>query len=122
MMALTGYWINGVCQASQAAAIDAVASIYPHSEAGFMYSASSFQFSGPNTLGVLIQSQNMKVAFSHSVWVYTSLSNCDPLLTVSPVIDAAGILAVFGWGFGAVVLFFFFGYVIAVATNAIKRA
>ncbi|WP_454742788.1 hypothetical protein [Cupriavidus necator] len=37
-------------------------------------------------------------------------------------INAADILEVFGWGFGAVVTMWFFGFVVGVAVDLIRKA
>lgn len=54
-----------------------------------------------------------------------SLAWLDLSAVVAPAdlgIDAAGVAAAFGWGFAAVVLLWFFGYVVGVSLAMIRKA
>lgn len=121
-MALTGFWLNAVCAPDAASVVQLFASTFPNSSNGYLFSAANPAFIAPNFIGAWIQSNNLLTGAIGGAYQQFPLVACDPTLSVSPVIDAASILEVFGWGFGAVVLFFCFGYWIAVALQAIKKA
>lgn len=120
-MALTGYMIGGLCQATQADALAAFVAQFPKVENGYLLSVTSPMFSTPTNIGVWVQNENLLTAVYGGAWADFPVSRCDPALSVTPNIDAAGVLSVFSWGFASVVLFFFLGYTISVAINSIKR-
>lgn len=121
-MALTGFYFQGVCYLTQAEAVNAFSSLSPILDGHFLTTVNAVA-SGVN--GVSISTKTMDLSISANVFLPHSailpFRVCDPAFSVSPVIDAASILQVFGWGFGAVVLFFCFGYWISVALQAIKK-
>jgi hypothetical protein len=97
-MALTGYWISGVCRGTQAEALDAVAAQYPHSENGVMFSAASFQFTGPNNIGAWVQGQNMSTGLVSGQWIDTPVTSCDPAVSQAVNVQMFNDGMQMGWG------------------------
>lgn len=118
--AMNGFLTNGLCFPDTASALESFASNYPKIENGFQYAiystlttVTNYQYS--------MRVDNLAAGTNYSFTKAPFLTACDTTLNVSPVIDAPGILAVFTWGFAVIVLFFFWGFVIAVAVNVINQ-
>lgn len=122
-MAMTGLWANNLCHASQALAIDSVLANSPVITNNWMHTFSATPYSNAGRLGAQVSVYSFDMQ-SGTTWWHQSLiyfAPCDPTLYATPTIDSAGILAVFGWGFASIIFFFFLGYTIAVAIQAIKK-
>lgn len=124
-MPLTGFWSNGICAANQADAIAALNSQYPVVTDAFLHHGSAVA-SGVN--GALLTTWTFNLGTVGGTWITHAMifyfSACDPALDPNQFLKptAADILFVFSWGFGAVVFFFFLGFVIGIAAKVIKQA
>lgn len=123
-MPLSGFFVDGVCQASQAEALAAFGSMYPQIHNGQLVSAVGLQFVAPDHVaGSLVQQNLLSGAYTWT-WLDIPLVACDPALDPNQFVkpSAADIAYVFSWGFGAVVFFFFMGFVIGIAAKLIEEA
>lgn len=128
-MALTGFLTDGQCIPTSADVLNTLAAKFPQFVGGTvpdMISLSGATFTAPNTFNLTLSVHDLTGApqflFAHAI----TLMTCDPALPVNggaalDVINAANISANFAWGFAAMVLFFFWGFVIYAAIVAIKK-
>lgn len=86
-MALTGFWVNGVCAASQAEAVDLINSHWPITTDTFLHMGSGVAHL---TNGVLLTTFSMNLSITGSAWISHAmifyLSPCDPLIN-NPAFD-----------------------------------
>lgn len=134
-MALTGFLVNmgtgnaSVCADSSANAISALGARFPYVAGNqpVLCSLNSSVFTAPNTFTNTITCHDL---LGNAFWTKAhdlTLMQCDPALPIGgglalDPITPANIAYVFSWGFGAIVLFFFLGFVIGVAAQAIKKS
>lgn len=135
IMALTGFLVNigggsgAICSDSAAHAIDAIGARFPYVAGSnpVLCNLESSVFTAPNTFTNTIMCHDLTGGMSWTLAHSLHLSLCDPALpigggSVLDVINSANVLANFTWGFAAMVLFFFWGFVISTAIMAIKKA
>lgn len=87
-MALTGFWVNGVCTDSQASAVAAINSQFPVVGDSFIHTGSAI---ASGTVAVKLTVYTFNLGLSGGVWlshVLTySLTACDPVLYPSTIFD-----------------------------------
>lgn len=134
-MALTGFLINigggsgAVCADSSANAIQAIGAMFPQfiGSPPMMCHLSGSTFTAPNTFNNIVTCHDLTGAAQYTFLHGMVATQCDPALPIGgglamDAITATNIAYVFSWGFGAVVFFFFLGFAIAAAIQAIKEA
>ena len=131
-MALTGFIVNQgagnltICAPGSSSAINALGSLFPvvaGNNPNFC-TLNGVTFTAPNTFNVSVLCNDLT---SNNDWLKTHLIKlplCDPALDSNVFLPPTPeiILYVFTWGFGAIVFFFFLGFVIGTASGAIKKA
>lgn len=94
-MALTGFIVDGVCQASSAQALLALQANYPVISNGLYISTTGATFVAPNTFNVTMKTIAVNAATNTLAVKNFSLVQCDPLISLDggtifdPVIGAA---------------------------------
>lgn len=126
-MALTGFMVGGVCATTSDAAMLALGSGYPYflgSSPPVMCALSDQSYIAPSTFSQTITCHDLTSAKQDNFVHPITLQMCDPALDPSQFVTptAAQILYVFSWGFGAIVFFFFLGFVIGIVAKVIKSA
>lgn len=134
-MALTGFLVNmgggnpSVCADSAANAIQALGARFPYVAGSqpLLCSLTSSTFTAPNTFNNTVTCHDLTSNQIYSLLHPLTLMQCDPALPIGgglalDPINATNIAYVFSWGFGAIVFFFFLGFVIGMAAKAIKEA
>lgn len=120
-MALTGFWVNGVCAASQAEAVDLVNSHWPLTTDTFLHMGSGVAYL---TNGVLLTTFSMNLSIPGSAWISHAmifyLSPCDPALH-SPLFDYVLASAFWAFAFSFTIGIWFFTKNIGLILEAIKR-
>lgn len=97
-MALTGYWIAGVCQSTQAEALAAVSAQYPQVHNGLMLSATMPQFTAANNIGLWVQNQNLQTGIVGGQWVDFPVASCDPVISQAVNVQMFNDGMQMGWG------------------------
>lgn len=133
-MALTGFLVNmgagnpSVCADSAQTAMDAIGARFPYVAGSqpVLCNLESVVYTAPNLFTNSIMCHDLSSAQTWTLSHPLHLAVCDPALPIGggvPLepITAANVGYVFSWGFGAIVFFFFLGYVIAAAVNMIRR-
>lgn len=124
-MSETGFLVAGKCATNAQEAAYAFAGTFPQlvGDPPYICTASSITSIGnPFEVAVLCHELlgNKDYTYVHPV----ILSVCDPALDPNQFVQptAEQIAFVFSWGFGAVVFFFFLGFVVGVASRVISKA
>ena len=131
-MALTGFIVNQgagnltICAPDSTSAINALGSLFPvvaGNNPNFC-TLDGATFTSPNVFNVSVLCHDLT---SNNDWLKAHpimLPRCDPALDPNVFLSPTpeNILYVFTWGFGAVVFFFFLGFVIGMASGVIKKA
>lgn len=103
-MALTGFWVNGVCAASQADAVDLLNSQFPVVTGALFHSGSAV---ANGTTGALLSVWTFNLSAVGGTYVNHNLSfnfsSCDPVLHVGSVFDP--VIAGAFWSFAMTFVF-----------------
>lgn len=84
-MALTGLFVNGVCNASPADAVAQFASMFPCFEGGYMLSLSSVLYSAPNLFAAVVNVRSLATGAVVARPMPFQAVACDPALFPSSV-------------------------------------
>jgi hypothetical protein len=127
-MAATGYIVGQTCLDTSAHAIEALQSMFPAFLSGNwpLCSVANISFVGPATFNLITQCGSIEKVDVKTITNSIILPRCDPAYLLgsgvsNDAINATNILYVFSWGFGAVIFFFFFGFVIGAVAKVIGK-